>query len=313
LTAALHIEELRKTYRGPPMTEALKGLSLDVSHGEIVSFLGPNGAGKTTTIGICTTRLRPTKGRVSIAGLDVAKCGPRVRSLIGVVAQQGSLDLAITAFENLYYHCRYHGYSHEQSRQRATRALEQFRLVEKRDAKPITLSGGMQRRLQLARAISHEPLLLFLDEPTAGLDPQSRLDVWDLIREIRAAGHTVILTTHNLEEADTLSDRVAIIDHGALIGCDTPKSIRDRVAADTQVEIKLAGDATAAAGRLLQIDGVTSCTVHDGAVVALGRANTDFVARLLATVVDYGVRDVAIERPSLETAFIALTGRAPRA
>lgn len=233
---ALTIESLTKTYPGPPEVRALRGVDLEVHPGEIFALLGPNGAGKTTTVGVCTTRVRPSSGRATVDGIDVGTDPAAVKRRIGVVTQYNTLDRACTVRENLYFHCRYFGMGGAEAGARADELLARFRLSERAAAMAVTLSGGLAQRVQIARAVAHRPRMLFLDEPTAGLDPQSRLALWELIGELRADGLTVLLTTHYMEEADRLSDRVAIIDHGRVLVTGTPAELKQRVGAGTAVE-----------------------------------------------------------------------------
>ena len=209
----VEISGLQKIYNGKQRVVAVDGIDLSVREGELFGLLGPNGAGKTTTISICTTRALPTAGQVRIAGIDVVKAPAVARRSIGVVPQYNTLDRACTIFENIYFHCLYFGFSRAEARLRTTRLLSQFHLSERADAYPAQLSGGLAQRVQIARAIAHHPKVLFLDEPSAGLDPQSRIAMWDAVRGLREEGITVVLTTHYMEEADELCDRVAIIDH----------------------------------------------------------------------------------------------------
>src|SRR6202041_2190109 len=194
-------------------------------------LLGPNGAGKTTTISICTTRALPTAGRGRIAGIDVVKTPAIARRSIGVVPQYNTLDRACTIFENIHFHCLYFGFSRADARQRTKQLLSQFHLTERADAYPAQLSGGLAQRVQIARAIAHRPKVLFLDEPSAGLDPQSRIAMWDAVRGLRGEGITVVLTTHYMEEADELCDRLAIIDHGKILIEATPAALKGAVGA----------------------------------------------------------------------------------
>ena len=245
-TPALDLTELTKVYAGPDGVKALERLTLQVQQGEIFGLLGPNGAGKTTTVGICTTRVRATAGRALIEGFDVARDPADVKRRIGVVTQQNTLDRSCTIRENLVYHCRYFGMGARVSAQRADELLERFKLTDRARALPMTLSGGLAQRVQIARAIAHHPGVLFLDEPTAGLDPQSRLALWELVAELRRDGLTVLLTTHYMEEAERLSDRLAIIDHGRLLVTGTAAELKRSIGAgeETTLEsvfIKLTG------------------------------------------------------------------------
>lgn len=237
--SAILIEDLVKHYSGPSGVRAVDGISLDVQRGEIFGFLGPNGAGKTTTIGVCTTRILPTSGRVHVVGIDVVREPARLKRFIGVVTQYSTLDRSLSAHENLAFHSRYFGASAAEARRRADELLDRFSLADAAKRMPDQLSGGMAQRLQIARAIGHRPKVLFLDEPTAGLDPQSRLVLWDLIRDLRTEGTTVLLTTHDMAEADTLCDRVAIIDHGRILVCDTPERLKQQAIIPTEVPVQV--------------------------------------------------------------------------
>src|SRR6202042_1088224 len=245
----IHTEELTKVYPGADFA-AVDHLSLDVRAGEIFGLLGPNGAGKTTTAGMLTTRVVPTSGRAFLGGVDIAAHPALAKQLSGIVSQQNTPDRQLTVWENLYFHGRLFGMGARASRQAADELLEQFQLSKWAKASVYALSGGMAQRLMVARAIFHRPSVLFLDEPTAGLDPQSRLALWDLLTELNTAGQTVMLTTHYMEEADQLCDRVAIMDHGRILALDTPANLKKSTGADTIVTIKVAANAEALADGL---------------------------------------------------------------
>jgi ABC-2 type transport system ATP-binding protein len=225
---------LTKTYAGTDF-RAVDGLNLQVGTGEVFGLLGPNGAGKTTTVGVLTTRVIPNGGQAFVGGIDVVQHPTLVKQIIGVVSQQNTLDRQLTPFENLYWHGRLFGMSAKESRQTADDLLERFQLARFAKASVYALSGGMAQRLMVARAIFHRPAVLFLDEPTAGLDPQGRLALWDLLEGLNAEGQTIMLTTHYMEEADKLCDRVAIMDHGKILALDTPADLKRSVGADTRV------------------------------------------------------------------------------
>jgi len=308
-SAALLIEGLTRTYPGPPEVRALQGIDLQVQPGEIFSLLGPNGAGKTTTVGICTTRIRPGAGRVLVDGIDIRTDPTRVKARIGVVTQYNTLDRACTVRENLYYHCRYFAMNAASARQRTEEMLTRFRLADRADAMATSLSGGLAQRVQLARAIAHRPRMLFLDEPTAGLDPQSRLALWELIGGLRAAGVTVLLTTHYMEEADRLSDRVAIIDHGRVLVMGTPEALKRQAGADTVIELSLDRVEEALLTRLAALPAVRDTQRTAQGLRLLVTAPEGVVPRVAEAALPFGLRDLAVHAATLETVFIQLTGR----
>jgi ABC-2 type transport system ATP-binding protein len=290
---------------------AVDHLDLQVYRGEIFSLLGPNGAGKTTTVGMLTTRVVPSSGRASVAGVDVLREPARLKQVIGVVSQTNTLDRSLSVWENLYCHGRYFGFGPSDARAAADDLLGRFKLGDRAATDVASLSGGMAQRLMVARAILHRPQVLFLDEPTAGLDPQSRLALWDLLGELHDAGQTILLTTHYMEEADQLSDRVAVMDHGRLLALDTPAALKQATGADTVVKVSAEGDLAALAQHLEAMDGVRSVHVADGVV----RVNLAGAGGVLPRVVEraesggFRVTDLSLTEPSLETVFIDLTGR----
>lgn len=308
--AALH-----KTYEDRQQrVTAVDNISLEVKEGELFGLLGPNGAGKTTTIGICTTRTRPTSGSVVIAGVDVVKHPAQARQHIGVVPQYNTLDRSLTLYENLYYHCLYFGLSAQESRERAEALLRQFLLYERRKATPRQLSGGQQQRVQIARAIAHRPSVLFLDEPSAGLDPQSRLAMWEIVQKLRDEGITVVLTTHYMEEADELCERIAIIDHGKLLAIDTPAQLKQKVGADRIFTLKLTQKAPEDLQKRFALLPAVSAVepTAEGLRLFLIGADKDSgqnLPQIVQMAEPYGICDLAIEEPSLEAVFIRLTGR----
>jgi ABC-2 type transport system ATP-binding protein len=309
---AITTRALTKTYTssGQGVT-AVDAVDLDVMQGEIFGLLGPNGAGKTTTIGMLTTRVVPTGGTANVGGVDVAASPAGVKQRIGVVPQTNTLDRSITVWENLYFHGRYFALSRAQARARADELLGRFRLTEKRDVKVDTLSGGMAQRLMVARALLHRPAVLFLDEPTTGLDPQSRIALWDLLREFHAEGQTILLTTHYMEEAEQLCDRLAIMDHGRLLALGTPRELIQSVQADTIVRFTADGDLTGLTAALGGDPAVTHADIVDGAVRLTVTAGDGLLPRLLLRAENqgYAVADVGVAPPTLETVFIELTGR----
>ncbi len=304
-------EALTKVYPGMDVP-AVDHLDLAVRAGEVFGLLGPNGAGKTTTAGILTTRVVPTSGRALVAGIDVVAHPALVKQVSGIVSQQNTLDRQLSVWENLYFHGRLFGMGGRDSRARADELLETFSLSKWAQASVYALSGGMAQRLMVARAIFHRPAVLFLDEPTAGLDPQSRLALWDLLAELNGAGQTVVLTTHYMEEADQLCDRVAIMDHGHVLALDTPDALKRSTGADTILTVKVDRDgeklATALAGGL---GGVVSTRVAGDVVTAQVRGGERLVPRTVevAEAAGVAVLDLAVAEPSLETVFINLTGK----
>src|ERR1700691_5931440 len=280
--AVIRTEELTKVYPGTDFA-AVDRLNLSVETGEIFGLLGPTGAGKTTTAGILTTRVLPTSGRAFLAGVDVAAHPALAKQLSGIVSQQNTLDRQLTVWENLYFHGRRCGRGAKASRRIADELLEQFQLSRWAKASVYALSGGMAQRLMVARAIFHRPSVLFLDEPTAGLDPQSRLALWDLLGELHRAGQTILLTTHYMEEADRLCDRVAIMDHGKLLALDTPAALKQSIGADTVVTVKATGDVGGLAEALERdVTGVTRTRILDGGDQLHVQRNDRLVPRVVA-------------------------------
>ena len=309
--AVIHTEELTKVYPGTDFA-AVDRLNLDVQAGEIFGLLGPNGAGKTTTAGMLTTRVLPTSGRAFLAGVDVAARPALAKQLSGIVSQQNTLDRQLTVWENLYFHGRLFGMGAKTSRQVADDLLARFQLSRWARASVYALSGGMAQRLMVARAIFHRPSVLFLDEPTAGLDPQSRLALWELLGELHSSGQTILLTTHYMEEADQLCDRVAIMDHGRILALDTPGALKQSIGADTVVTVKAAGDMDRLAELLTaEIDGVTRTRPVDGGLELHVKGSGRLIPRIvLAAERDgFDLSDVSVAEPSLETVFISLTGK----
>jgi ABC-2 type transport system ATP-binding protein len=317
---AVEVRDLVKCYP-KARTNAVDGLSFAVARGEIFGLLGPNGAGKSTTIGVLTTRVRPTAGQALVAGVDVVAAPRTVRSLLGVVPQRNNLDRSLSVRENLLFHAAYHGVPRAVRTTRADALLAQFSLTERANDKPEFFSGGQNQRMMIARALMHDPTVLFLDEPTTGLDPAARLFVWDRIRELRDAGVTVVLTTHDMEEAATLADRVGIVDSGRLLALDSPSALIHGVAggATLQVTVDTAGEHGMARllARLADLPGVQRCERVDpaGAMRTLRLYLTGdgeaLVAHVVAAIVDVGARliGVQIRESSLEDVFIELTGR----
>jgi ABC-2 type transport system ATP-binding protein len=303
--------ELTKVYKDADFA-AVDRLTLSVRAGEIFGLLGPNGAGKTTTAGMLTTRVIPTSGEAFLGALNVISHPALAKQLIGVVSQQNTLDRQLTVWENLYFHGRLFGMSATASRRVADELLEQFHLSKWAKASVYALSGGMAQRLMVARAIFHRPAVLFMDEPTAGLDPQSRLALWEILGQLHAAGQTILLTTHYMEEADQLCDRVAIMDHGKILALDTPAALKRSVGADTIVTVKTSGDREALAAQLAEdVHGVTRTRQTDDAVELHVEGAGRLVPRVVAAAERGGfdLLDLAVAEPTLKTVFINLTGK----
>ena len=321
---AVRTEGLRKVYPLPvsrrrPATSgaqpsqvvALQGLDLEIGAGEMFGLLGPNGAGKTTAIGILTTRVRATSGRAAVAGAEVGRDPVAVKRRIGVVPQRPNPDRSLTALENLVFHAAYFGIGRTEALARAQRLLGELELADKAAAKVDQLSGGQQQRLMIARALIHDPEILFLDEPTVGLDPQARLALWEVLRRLHREGRTILLTTHYMEEADRLCDRLAILDRGQLLALDTPAGLKARAPGGTLVELVLDGDARSTAAVATALPGILSAA-GDGAVLrAYAERAGEAIGPLVRAAEGAGraVRDVHLSPPSLETLFISLTGR----
>ena len=307
----VELEGLQKVYDGKQRVVAVNGIDLNVHEGELYGLLGPNGAGKTTTISICTTRALPTAGKVRIAGIDVVAAPSMARRCIGVVPQYNTLDRACTIYENIYFHCLFFGFSRADARKRTDQLLAQFHLTERADAYPAQLSGGLAQRVQIARAIAHHLKVLFLDEPSAGLDPQSRIAMWEAVRGLREEGITVVLTTHYMEEADELCDRVAIIDHGKILVEDTPAALKSSVGAQRVYELDLSSQENVPklVQELQRKSGVTSAEATGKGVRILAEGTEGLLSEVVHAANPYGLRDLTITETSLETVFIRLTGR----
>ena len=294
---------------------ALDGLSLEVLPGEIFGLLGPNGAGKSTTIGVLTTRVRPTSGQAWIGEHDVWKQQTQVKHLIGVVPQRPNLDFSLTAREILVFHAAYFGIGSRQRNERADALLEKFKLTERANQMVRGFSGGMMQRLSIARAMMHDPQVLFLDEPSAGLDPQTRILLWEIIREYHQAGRTVLLTTHNMEEADGLCQRLAIIDHGHVIALGTSVELKASVPGGYLLRLRFGNQTADLLQRLQSLRGVREVRATDSTGVDVyadrGGSLIPEIASLAASA-GAELSDVHISEPSLENLFLHHTGRSLR-
>jgi len=312
--AIIRTEDLSKRYGEQSGVLAVDRLNLAVDSREIFGLLGPNGAGKTTTIGMLTTRVRPTSGHAFLGSIDVAESPAMAKRVIGVVTQTNTLDRALNVAENLYYHGLYFGMTAKASRQRTDELLDLFILRVRASSEIDELSGGMAQRLMIARALVHNPAVLFLDEPTSGIDPQTRLTIWDIVRELNRRGHTILLTTHYMEEADQLCDRVAIMDHGRVMAEDTPAALKESIHADTIIDLKIEGDVENARAAIDALATVRSVDVEDLHLHVLALSGEGVAAEIMSVVTAAGirVRDLSISPPSLEAVFIKLTGRGLR-
>jgi ABC-2 type transport system ATP-binding protein len=337
----IRIENLRKVYDTPPPSAArgggfsfvaqrntgpkekkkkfevvaIDGISLEMRAGEVFGLLGPNGAGKSTTIGVLTTRTRPTGGRAFIGEYDVWKEQVKAKRLIGVVPQRPNLDFALTAREILLFHGAYFGQSTRERERRSGELLEQFHLNDRADDMVRNFSGGMMQRISIARAMMHDPEVLFLDEPSAGLDPQTRLLLWEIVRNYNKLGKTIVLTTHYMDEADSLCDRLAIIDHGRIIAQGTPNELKASIPGGYILRLRFNHVPEALPAELKKLPGVSEVRVTDQTGVDV---YADRGGPLIAPIVNTAqtlaaeLHDVHIAEPSLETLFLHHTGRSLR-
>ncbi|MEU7475625.1 ABC transporter ATP-binding protein [Lentzea sp. NPDC042327] len=311
---AVSVRELRKIYK-PGQKPAVDGLSFTVRRGEVFGLLGPNGAGKTTTVGVLTTRVRPTSGQALVEGVDVVADSKRARQLLAVVPQRNNLDRSLNARQNLLFHAAYHGIGPKERQQLADDILERMGLKDHRNALVDTLSGGQAQRLMIARALMHRPKVLFLDEPSTGLDPQARLFVHERVAALHAEGVTVVLTTHDMDEAAKLCDRVGIVDHGKLLTLDTPAELTRNLPGSNTVSVTVSpnGHEPAKINQVLsEVDGAQRVEEVGGMYRVYTDADTAVTLPAVLNVLrdlDVVVSDVAIGKPSLEDVFIHLTGR----
>jgi ABC-2 type transport system ATP-binding protein len=296
-------------------TQALDGLSLEILPGEIFGLLGPNGAGKSTTVGVLTTRVRPTSGQAWIGEHDVWNEQALVKRLIGVVPQRPNLDFSLTAREILVFHAAYFGIGSKVRNERADTLLEKFKLTERANQMVRGFSGGMMQRLSIARAMMHDPQVLFLDEPSAGLDPQTRILLWEIIREYHHAGKTVLLTTHNMDEADALCQRLAIIDHGHVIALDTPERLKASIPGGFLLRLRFGNQTADLLQRLQSLAGVREVRAADntGTDIYADRGGS-LIPEIASMAAAAGAElsDVHISEPSLENLFLHHTGRSLR-
>jgi ABC-2 type transport system ATP-binding protein len=308
--AAIEARGLRKRYGS---VEALRGVDLDVETGTVFGLLGPNGAGKTTAVRILTTLLRPDAGTAHVDGVDVLADPAALRARIGVAGQYAAVDENLTGFENLEMIGRLYHLGRPVARERANELLAAFDLTDAEDRVVKTYSGGMRRRLDLAGALVARPPVLFLDEPTTGLDPRSRLGLWELIERLVAEGASVLLTTQYLDEADRLCDRIAVIDHGLVIAEGTPAELKSQVGGE-RIDIHLcnAAEGARAVAALARMDGGAAPYIEDGSVRLQLRERQGAIASAVRNLDDAGIAidDIAIVTPTLDDVFLTLTGHA---
>jgi ABC-2 type transport system ATP-binding protein len=308
---AIRVENLVKTFDG---FTAVDGISFSVAEGELFGLLGPNGAGKTTTINMLATLLRPSSGRAVVAGFDAAADRDDVRRSIGIVFQEPALDGKLTGRENLEFHTMMYGIGKDERRRRIGEVLALVELADKADTLVEKYSGGMKRRLEIARGLTHRPKVLFLDEPTLGLDAQTRRHIWEYIRKLnREAGVTIILTTHYMEEADHLCGRVAIMDHGKFVAQDTPARLKDTLGGDV-VSLEIEGEAPAFLDELGRQDWIKRSRSHDGVLSLTMDKGERRIPELVMLAREKGVsvQCVNLRKPSLEDVFLHFTGRTIR-
>ncbi|MEU8246180.1 ATP-binding cassette domain-containing protein [Nonomuraea sp. NPDC048916] len=298
---AVAVQKLTKTYG---KIEAVKGIDFEVAPGEVFGFLGPNGAGKTTTISMLCTLVNPTGGSATVAGYDVVRQRDEVRRNIGLVFQDPTLDGYLSAEQNLRFHAELYGVPKSVVAGRLQQVMEMVALWDRKDAKVMTFSGGMKRRLEIARGLLHSPRVLFLDEPTVGLDPQTRSAIWGYINQLRRMEDiTIFMTTHYMDEAE-YCDRIAIIDHGEIVVIDSPEALKASVGKD-RVQIQT-GDDAGAIEALRDRFGLDA-GVHEGAVTFAVASGEEFVPRLFAEL-GMPITSVSVSRPSLDDVFMSYTG-----
>ncbi|KAA0008933.1 MAG: ATP-binding cassette domain-containing protein [Thermoplasmata archaeon] len=302
---AIEIKNLVKEFDG---IKAVDDISLEIEYGEIFALLGPNGAGKTTTISILATLLKPTSGKARVNGYDVVKQAAKVRHSIGIVFQDPSLDDRLTARENLEIHGRLYHMKRDERKKRIKEVLKMVELEGRANSLVKTFSGGMRRRLEIARGLMHKPRILFLDEPTLGLDPQTRRHIWDYIEKLRKEGVTVLLTTHYMEEADHLADRIAIIDKGKVVALGSPSELKDSIGGDI---IKIKCNDENKMIELLSSNGFDAMMVDEEVIIKARKAEKE-IPKIFMLAKEIEIKSIMYKEPSLEDVFIHYTGKAYR-
>jgi len=307
---AIAVENIVKRYG---TFEAVRGVTFDVKDGEIFGLLGPNGAGKSTLIRMMTTLIPVTEGRALIAGKDVMKEPDAVRRIIGVIPQALTSDIDLTVEENLSIYAKLYGVPRAQREKNIAQLLEAVDLTKWRQAQTKTLSGGMRRRLEIARGLVHSPRIFFLDEPTTGLDPVSRVAVWEMLDRLRKHMQlTILITTHYMDEADNLCDRIAIVDHGKLVALDTPLGLKASVPGSSVVEVHFDGDVPEREERLKKLDGVTSVETHGTGAYRVMTSDGSLTTTQLvqmATATQDPIRALNVQSTTLDDVFVFYTGR----
>ncbi|WP_407355994.1 ATP-binding cassette domain-containing protein [Methanolobus sp. WCC5] len=307
---AITVENLTKEFGN---FTAVNGLSFNIDQGEVFGLLGPNGAGKTTTMSMLSTMLKPSSGKASVNGYDIMKSEDEVRRSIGIVFQDQSLDEELTAYENMDFHGRLYRLPKGIRQKRIIRLLELVELADKKDNLVKTYSGGMRRRLEIARGLLHEPKVLFLDEPTLGLDPQTRNHLWDYIEKLsREKGITIILTTHYMEEADKLCHRIAIIDKGSIIALDTSEKLKNDIGGDVINIVSPERDKLCSV--LSSLPGIRNIEMHDSSLT-IGLKNAEKHVAMIVNMAyerNIPIDSISIHKPTLEDVFLHFTGRTIR-
>ena len=310
----IEVEDLKKTYtvNSHHQVEAVKGINFNVKPGEIFGFLGPNGAGKTTTIGMLTTRVKITAGQAFIDGISLHD-EVAVKRLIAIVPQQNNLDRSLSVGENLIYHAKYFGVPKSEYEQKSAELLETMGLKQRRNDSVRALSGGMAQRLMIARALMHAPKILFLDEATTGLDPQSRRLLWDKVKELNEGGQTIFLTTHYMDEGDELCHRIAIMDHGEILAIDTPENLKKMVPGGNKIELDLDKVTPALIDdlkKMVQTGSIKQSDEADKIVLTMHGDRTLIPAIIkIAEKERSNILGVQLHSATLEDLFIHLTGR----